>query len=95
MASGISGSQGSLDLIYSALGVITEETQGDPSTMAVGTGAGKLYNSTGGMCGTAPGGSGGLVPTDLSLLPVPTGSTQSAPQPTQWVQAGTKWEKLN
>uniref|UniRef100_A0A8B9MRX3 Uncharacterized protein n=1 Tax=Accipiter nisus TaxID=211598 RepID=A0A8B9MRX3_9AVES len=48
--------EGFMDLLYGALGVITEETQGaedDPNTMATGTGTSKPYRSTGGLCGIA------------------------------------------
>lgn len=74
--------EGFMDLLYGALGVITEETQGaedDPNTMATGTGTSKPYRSTGGLCGIA-----------THRL----GAHSVLHSPTQRDQAGVEWEKL-
>lgn len=74
--------EGFMDLLYGALGVITEETQGaedDPNTMATGTGTSKPYRSTGGLCGIA-----------THRL----GAHRVLHSPTQRDQAEVEWEKL-
>uniref|UniRef100_A0A8C5K0W4 Mitochondrial import inner membrane translocase subunit TIM23 n=1 Tax=Jaculus jaculus TaxID=51337 RepID=A0A8C5K0W4_JACJA len=62
---------GSLALLYSAFGVITEKTRGaedDLNTVAAGTMTGMLYKCPGGLPGVAQGGLAGLTLTSVYAL---------------------------